>query len=79
MIGKDDLKFQFMPSALLNYISQGHMPFDLTRSIWHRIQNFEGSIWEEKTKEGMDYYKEIKDKVYKQLEKGRSTRMASLS
>ena len=68
LIGKDDLKFRFMPSALLNYISQGHMPFDLTRTIRHRIRNFEGSIWEEKMKERRDYYKEIEDKVYKQLE-----------
>ncbi len=68
LIGRDDLKFRFMPSALLNYIAQGHMPFDLTRTIRYRIRNFEGSPWEEKIRERGGYYREIQDKVHEQLE-----------
>lgn len=68
LIGRDDLKFRFMPSALLNYIAQGHMPFDLTRTIRYRIRNFEGSPWEEKIRERGEYYREIQDKIHEQLE-----------
>lgn len=68
LIGRDDLKFKFMPSTLLNYISQGHMPFDLIKSIQRTIRNFHGSVWEQKIKERGAYYSEIEDKVLVQLD-----------
>jgi len=68
LIGRDDLKFRFMPSALLNYIAQGHMPFDLTRTIRYKIRNFEGSPWEEMIRERGEYYREIQDKIHEQLD-----------
>ena len=69
MIGRDDLKFKYMPSTLLNYISQGHMPFDLMRTVRRTISGFEGTIWEQKIEERGAYYKEIEDKVHVQLRK----------
>ena len=51
MIGRDDLKFKHMPSSVLNFVAQGHLPFDLMRTIHRTICNFEGSVWEEKIKE----------------------------
>ena len=69
MIGRDDLKLKYVPSPLLNYIAQGHMPYDLMRNIKRAIVNFEGSVWDKKMKERGAYYKEIEDKVYVQLEK----------
>jgi hypothetical protein len=69
MIGRDDLKLKYVPSPLLNYISQGHMPYDLMRTVKRTILNFEGSVWDEKMKERVNYYKEIEDKVHAQLEK----------
>jgi len=68
MIGKDDLKLKYLPTPLLNYISQGHMPFDLLKSVHRTIRNFEGSEWEEMIKERGTYYKEIEDKVLVTLE-----------
>eukprot|EP00584_Thalassiosira_punctigera_P016972 CAMPEP_0172566050 /NCGR_PEP_ID=MMETSP1067-20121228/110416_1 /TAXON_ID=265564 ORGANISM="Thalassiosira punctigera, Strain Tpunct2005C2" /NCGR_SAMPLE_ID=MMETSP1067 /ASSEMBLY_ACC=CAM_ASM_000444 /LENGTH=356 /DNA_ID=CAMNT_0013357071 /DNA_START=44 /DNA_END=1111 /DNA_ORIENTATION=- len=67
MIGRDDLKLKYMPSTLLNYLSQGHLPFDLMKTIHRTIRNFEGSVWEKKIKERGAYYTEIEDKVYEQL------------
>ena len=69
MIGKDDLKLKYLPTPLLNYISQGHMPFDLFKSVHRTIRNFEGSKWEEMIKKRGTYYKEIEDKVLVTLEK----------
>ena len=69
MIGSDDLKLKYVPSTLLNYISQGHMPYDLMRTVKRTIKNFEGSVWDKKMKERGAYYTEIEDKVYAQLEK----------
>ena len=69
MIGKDDLKLKYLPTPLLNYISQGHMPFDLMKSVHRTIRNFEGSEWEAMIKERGTYYKEIEDKVLVTLEK----------
>ena len=69
MIGRDDLKLKYIPSPLLNYISQGHMPYDLMRTVKRTIQNFDGSVWDKKMKERAEYYQEIEDKVYAQLEK----------
>lgn len=69
MIGKDDLKLKYLPTPLLNYISQGHMPFDLMKSVHRTIRNFEGSDWEKMIKERGTYYKEIEDKVLVTLEK----------
>ena len=69
MIGRDDLKLRYIPSPLLNYISQGHMPYDLMRTVKRTIQNFEGSVWDKKMKERAEYYQEIEDKVHVQLEK----------
>lgn len=68
MIGKDDLKLKYLPTPLLNYISQGHMPFDLIKSVHRTIRNFEGSDWEAMIKERGTYYKEIEDKVLVTLE-----------
>ena len=69
MIGKDDLKLKYLPTPLLNYISQGHMPFDLMKSVHRTIRNFEGSEWEAMIEERGTYYKEIEDKVLVTLEK----------
>ena len=69
MIGKDDLKLKYLPTPLLNYISQGHMPFDLFKSVHRTIRNFEGSDWEEMINQRGSYYKEIEDKVMVTLEK----------
>jgi hypothetical protein len=69
MIGRDDLKLKYMPNAVLNYISQGHLPFELMKTIHRTIRNFEGTMWEEKIKERGEYYTEIESKVYAQLEK----------
>jgi len=69
MIGRDDLKLKYMPNAVLNYISQGHLPFELMKTIHRTIRNFEGTMWEEKIKERGEYYTEIESKVYDQLEK----------
>lgn len=67
MIGRDDLKLKFIPSPLLNHISQGHLPYELMRTVKHTIKHFEGSVWDEKMKERGAYYKEIEDKVHIQL------------
>ena len=69
MIGRDDLKLKYVPSPLLNYIAQGHLPYELMRSVKRTIRNFEGSVWDMKMKERGSYYKEIQDKVHVQLEK----------
>ena len=69
MIGRDDLKLKYMPSALLNYLSQGHLPFDLMKTVHRTIRNFEGTVWEEKIAERGVYYTEIEDKVYEAIEK----------
>ncbi len=69
MISRDDLKLKYMPTAVMNYISQGRLPFDLLKTIHRTIRNFEGTMWEEKIKERGDYYTEIESKVYDQLEK----------
>ena len=69
MIGRDDLKLKYIPAPLLNHISQGHLPYELMRTVKRTIKNFEGSVWDKKMKERVDYYKEIEDKVHVQLEK----------
>lgn len=69
MIGRDDLKLKYMPTAVLNYISQGHLPFELLKTIHRTIRNFEGTVWDEKIKERGAYYTEIESKVYDQLER----------
>ena len=69
MIGRDDLKLKYMPSALLNYLSQGHLPFDLMKTVHRTIRNFEGTAWEEKIAERGVYYTEIEDKVFEAIEK----------
>ena len=69
MIGRDDLKLKYMPTAVVNYISQGHLPFQVLKTIHRTIRNFEGTMWEEKIKERGEYYTEIESKVYDQLEK----------
>ncbi|KAL7540131.1 hypothetical protein ACHAXR_009898 [Thalassiosira sp. AJA248-18] len=68
MIGRDDLKLKYMPSTLLNFISQGHLPFDLMRTIHRTIRKFESSVWEKKIEERGAYYTEIEDKVHVQLQ-----------
>jgi len=72
MIGRDDLKLKYIPSPLLNYISQGHLPYELMRTVKRTIKNFEGSVWDEKMKERGAYYKEIEDKVHVQSERAGS-------
>jgi len=69
MIGRDDLKFKYMPSSVLNYVAQGHLPFDLMRTVHKTIRNFKGSVWEEKIEERGAFYTEIEDKVLEQLKK----------
>ncbi len=73
MIGRDDLKLKFIPSPLLNHISQGHLPYELMRTVKRTIRNFEGSVWDEKMKERGAYYKEIEDKVHVQLDRAGSS------
>ena len=69
MISRDDLKLKYVPSSLLNYLSQGHMPFELMKTIHRTIRNFGGTVWEAKIRERGAYYTEIEDKVYDQLER----------
>ena len=69
MIGRDDLKLKYMPVSLLNYLSQGHLPFDLMKTVHRRIRNFKGTSWEKMIDERGAYYTEIEDKVYEALEK----------
>eukprot|EP00581_Thalassiosira_minuscula_P008458 CAMPEP_0183709370 /NCGR_PEP_ID=MMETSP0737-20130205/5425_1 /TAXON_ID=385413 /ORGANISM="Thalassiosira miniscula, Strain CCMP1093" /LENGTH=655 /DNA_ID=CAMNT_0025937449 /DNA_START=217 /DNA_END=2184 /DNA_ORIENTATION=+ len=69
MIGRDDLKLKYMPSSLLNYLAQGHLPLDLMRTVHRTIRNFKGSVWEKKIEERGAYYTEIEDKVHEQLDK----------
>lgn len=68
LIGRDDLKIRIMPAALLNQISQGHLPFDLMRTVHRTIRNFENSPWDIAMRERRDYYQEIEDKVHEQLD-----------
>jgi hypothetical protein len=58
-----------MPVSLLNYLSQGHLPFDLMKTVHRRIRNFKGTAWEKMIDERGAYYTEIEDKVYEALEK----------
>ena len=69
MIGRDDLKLRRVPPFLLNYLAQGHLPFDLMRTVQRTIRNFGGSAWEAKIRERGAYYAEIEDTVREQLEK----------
>jgi hypothetical protein len=69
MIGRDDLKLKYMPSSLLNYLSQGHLPFDLMKTVHRTIRNFDGSEWEKMIEQRGAFYSEIEDKVHEQLEK----------
>mmetsp|Transcript_16984 Transcript_16984/g.37473 ORF Transcript_16984/g.37473 Transcript_16984/m.37473 type:complete len:531 (+) Transcript_16984:194-1786(+) len=68
LIGRDDLKIRIMPTALLNHISQGHLPFDLIRTVHRTIRNFENSPWDVAMRERREYYQEIEDKVHEQLD-----------
>ena len=67
LIGRDDLKIRIMPAALLNHISQGHLPFDLMRTVYRTIRNFENSPWDIAMRKRHSYYQEIEDKVHEQL------------
>ena len=69
MIGRDDLRLKYVPSPLLNRISQGVLPYELMRTVKHTIRNFEGSLWDIKMKERGAYYKEIENKVNHQWDK----------
>ena len=73
LIGRDDLKIRIMPAALLNHLSQGHLPFDLMRTVYRTIRNFENSPWDIAMRERHLYYKEIEDKVHEQLENWKDT------
>ena len=69
MISRDDLKLKYVPNSLLNYVAQGHMPFEIMKTIHRSIRNFEGTVWEKKIRERGAYYTEIEEKVYDQLER----------
>jgi hypothetical protein len=69
IISRDDLKLKYVPSSLLNYLSQGHMPFEIVKTIHRTIRNFGGTVWEAKIRERGAYYAEIEDKVHDQLER----------
>ena len=69
IISRDDLKLKYVPTSLLNYLSQGHMPFEIMKTIHRTIRNFGGTVWEDKIRERGAYYTEIEDKVYDQLER----------
>lgn len=43
MIGRDDLKLKYMPSSVLNYLSQGHLPFDLMKTVY-KVRNEERQL-----------------------------------
>ena len=69
IISRDDLKLKYVPTSLLNYLSQGHMPFEIMKTIHRTIRNFGGTVWEDKIRERGAYYTEIEDKVHDQLER----------
>ena len=78
MIGKDDLKLKYLPTPLLNYISQGHMPFDLIKSVHRTIRNFEGSEWEEMINERGNIIKRLKIKYWLPWKSGRKKVVISI-
>jgi hypothetical protein len=69
MISRDDLKLKYVPNSLLYYVAQGHMTFEIMKTIHRSIRNFEGTVWEKKIRERGAYYTEIEEKVYDQLER----------
>ncbi|KAL3795378.1 hypothetical protein ACHAW5_005478 [Stephanodiscus triporus] len=78
MISRDDLKLKYVPNSLLNYLSQGHMPFEIMKTIHRSIRNFEGTVWEKKIRERGAYYTEIEEKVYDQLERWEKEGMGNI-
>ena len=66
-ISKDDLKFKYMPSWVLNYVSEGAVPFELILSIKRILENFKGSPWEDRVVSKRDFYGEIERRLGEEL------------
>jgi hypothetical protein len=69
IISRDDLKLRYVPTSVMNYLAQGHLPFDIIKTVHKIICNFDGTVWDKKIHERGAYYTEIEDKVYEQLRK----------
>jgi hypothetical protein len=69
IISRDDLKLRFVPTSVMNYLAQGHLPYDIIKTVHKIICNFDGTVWDKKIHERGVYYTEIEDKVYEQLRK----------
>ena len=67
IISRDDLKLRYVPTSIMNYLAQGHLPFDIIKTVHRIICNFDGTVWDEKINERGSYYTEIEDNVYEQL------------
>jgi hypothetical protein len=66
-ISHDDLKIKLMPAWLLNFISEGAIPFDVLLSLRKALANFEGSDWEKRIQSRRDVYQEIEDRLAEEL------------
>jgi hypothetical protein len=69
IISRDDLKLRYVPTSVMNYLAQGHLPYDIIKTVHRIICNFDGTVWDKKIHERGAYYTEIEDKVYEQLRK----------
>jgi hypothetical protein len=66
-ISHDDLKVKYMPAWLLNFISEGAVPFEVVMSLQKALSNFSGSEWEKRVQSRRDCYQEIEDRLAEEL------------
>jgi len=66
-ISHDDLKFKYIPAFVLNYLSQGTVPFEFIQSFKRVMSNYEGSEWEKRVQQKRDFYLEIEERVHEEL------------
>jgi hypothetical protein len=66
-ISHDDLKVKYMPAWLLNFISEGAVPFEVVVSLQKALSNFSGSEWERRVQSRRDCYQEIEDRLAEEL------------
>lgn len=67
-IAHDNPKIRLVPAFVLNYLSQGAIPFDLLQNLRHCVRNFEGSEWEKRIAERRDFYGEIEDRIKEEVD-----------
>jgi hypothetical protein len=56
-----------MPAWLLNFISEGAVPFEVVISLQKALANFSGSEWEKRVQSRRDCYQEIEDRLAEEL------------